>query len=198
VIRLRLPLVFPGLNPQQKFNSKENYEMRTILIAPLLLVVALAGCSSTPQQAPRNVSTTSNGNIPRPDTPLPDRAYKAEITLVEPLTTMKPSQKQPIKVKVKNTSDGLWIVYGTGEGGKYRVAVGNSWLDSKGQLITNMDGRYGLPGNLSPGRDVEVPLMITAPDKPGDYILQLDMVQEGVAWFQDKGSPVLKVNVRVQ
>jgi hypothetical protein len=111
---------------------------------------------------------------------------------------MKPGQKQPIKVKVKNASDTLWIVYGSGEGNKYRVAVGNSWLDNKGQLLTNMDGRYGLPSNLGPGRDVEVPLAITAPDKPGDYVLQLDMVQEGVTWFHEKGSPVLKVNVKVQ
>jgi len=129
---------------------------------------------------------------------LPDRAFKADLKLVEPLTTSKPGQKQTIKVKVKNASDALWIVYGTGDSGKYRVAVGNSWLDKNGQLITNMDGRYGLPTNLSPGQEVEVPLLITAPDKAGDYILQLDVVQEGVVWFQDKGSPVLKVNVKVQ
>ena len=172
--------------------------MRTILSAVLLLVFALAGCSPSPQQSPRNVGAATEPNTPKPDTPLPDRAFKADLKLVDPLTTLKPGQKQTIKVKVKNASDALWIVYGTGEGNKYRVAVGDSWLDNKGQLITNMDGRYGLPTNLSPGQEVEVPLLITAPDKPGEYILQLDAVQEGVSWFQQKGSSVLKVNVKVQ
>ncbi|HLE63039.1 MAG TPA: hypothetical protein VI750_07865 [Pyrinomonadaceae bacterium] len=174
--------------------------MRTILTVALLLAAfLLAGCSGdAPKDAPRPVGAASDPISPKPDTPLPDRALKAELTLAEPLTTLKPGEKKTIKVKVKNASDVLWIVHGTGEGSKYRVAVGNSWLDSKGQLVTNMDGRYGLPLNLAPGRDVEVPLAITAPAQPGDYILELDIVQEGVAWFKDKGSEVLKVNVKVQ
>jgi hypothetical protein len=61
-----------------------------------------------------------------------------------------------------------------------------------------MDGRYGLPADLPAGQEVEVPLQITAPAKPGEYYLQLDMVQELVTWFEEKGSPVLKVKVNVQ
>jgi hypothetical protein len=170
--------------------------MLSALMFAALLVV---GCSNdAPQQAPRPVGAADDPNIPKPDTPLPDRAYKAELSLPEPLTTMKAGEKRTIKVKVKNASDVLWIVYGTADSVKYRVAVGNSWLDSKGQVITRMDGRYGLPANLGPGREVEVPLLITAPAQPGDYILELDMVQEAVVWFKDKGSQPLKVNVKVQ
>jgi hypothetical protein len=119
--------------------------MRNRSSVVLLLALALAGCSSTPRQSPRNVSPVSDANSTKPDTPLPDRAFKADLKLVEPLTTLKPGQKQSIKVKVKNASDALWIVYGTSDGSKYRVAVGDSWLDKNGQLITNMDGRYGHP-----------------------------------------------------
>ena len=172
--------------------------MRTILTAAFLLVLVLAGCKSSPRQTPGNVAATSDSNTPKTNSPLPDRAYKADLSLAQPLTTIKAGQKTAVRVKVKNASDVTWLVYGIGEGNKYRVAVGDSWLDSDGKLITNMDGRYGLPADLGPGRDVEVPLEITAPAKPGKYILQLDMVQEGVTWFQDKGSPVLKVNVDVQ
>ena len=170
--------------------------MRTILAAVLLLMLVLAGCKSQRPRAAQNGST-ADPNVPRTNSPLPERAYKAELRLAEPLTTMKAGEKQTIKIRVKNASDTLWLVYGIGVGVKYRVAVGDSWLDADGKLITSMDGRYGLPANLAPNADVEVPLLITAPSQAGKYILQLDMVQEGVTWFQDKGSPVLKVNVQV-
>lgn len=173
--------------------------MKTILTVVLILVFAFAGCKSrSTEPAPRIVGNNPDSNTPQTNAPLPDRAYKAELSLVGPLTTMKAGQRQTLNVRVRNASDVLWLVYGTREGPNYRVAVADSWLDSAGKLITNMDGRYGLPADLRAGREVEVPLVVTAPAKPGKYILQLDMVQEGVTWFQDKGSPVLKVNVEVQ
>jgi uncharacterized membrane protein len=137
--------------------------------------------------------------VSRQNAPLPDPAYKAELSLTEQLTTLRAGEKKIIKVKVKNASPVQWIVYGTQPNTiKYRVAVGNGWLDSSQKLITKMDGRYGLPADLPAGQEVEVPLQITAPAKPGEYYLQLDMVQELVTWFEEKGSPVLKVKVNVQ
>jgi hypothetical protein len=169
--------------------------MKTVLAITCLVVgLTLAGCKKydTPSQKPAVVA-----RLPQPDMPLPDNAYKAQLVLAEPLSKLSPGQKQEIKVRVTNKSDALWIVYGT-EGLKYRVAVGDSWLDNKGQLLTSMDGRIGLPANLNPGESVVVPLLITAPAKPGDYILQLDLVQELVTWFADKGSETLKVSVKVE
>jgi hypothetical protein len=174
--------------------------MRTILVVALLLICLQAiGCKKNNPPA-RTVQTaaTPDPNTPRPDSPLPDAAYKAELGLVEPLTTMKPGEKKTVKVKVKNASNVLWIVYGTQPGLKYRVAVGNGWLDANQKLITNMDGRIGLDSNLGPGKETEAQLFITAPSKPGDYYLQLDMVQELVTWFADKGSPVFKTKVTVR
>ena len=64
-------------------------------------------------------------------------------------------------------------------------------------LVTNMDGRRGLQKDLKPGQDEEVPLQITAPKDPGDYILEVDLVQEQVTWFSAKGSPVAKTRITV-
>jgi hypothetical protein len=169
--------------------------MRIIPAFAVLLLFVLIGCKS--QHQTTQPVTSAESSTPKVNSPLPERAYKADLSLVEPLTTMKAGEKKPVRIRVKNASDTVWLVYGINQDTKYRVAVADSWLDSDGQLITNMDGRYGLPADLAPGRDVEVPLLITAPTKPGKYILQIDMVQEGVTWFQDKGSPVLKVNVQV-
>ena len=43
----------------------------------------------------------------------------------------------------------------------------------------------------------EVVLEVTAPDRPGRYLLRLDLVNEGVGWFADGGSPVVDVGLEV-
>jgi hypothetical protein len=60
-----------------------------------------------------------------------------------------------------------------------------------------MDGRLGISKDLKPGEEVELPLLITAPKEPGDYILEVDLVQEQVGWFSDKGSPTARTKVTV-
>ncbi len=64
-------------------------------------------------------------------------------------------------------------------------------------LVTDMDGRYGLQRDLRPGEEEDVPLVVTAPKEPGDYVLEVDLIQEQVAWFSDKGSPTARAKVTV-
>jgi len=80
---------------------------------------------------------------------------------------------------------------------KFYLAAGNRWLKSDGSLLTNMDGRYGIGKDLKPGEETEVPLTVTAPKGPGDYILEVDLVQEQVSWFSEKGSPTAKTRITV-
>ena len=45
--------------------------------------------------------------------------------------------------------------------------------------------RITLPPDLMPNKEVELDAKVTAPNKPGNYILEFDMVQEKVSWFKD-------------
>jgi hypothetical protein len=65
-------------------------------------------------------------------------------------------------------------------------------------LLIKDDGGSGLPFDLDPGQEIELPLNVTAPSQPGNYILGFDMVQEGVSWFNAKGSQELKMMVSVE
>ena len=158
-----------------------------------------AGCGS--QKPGGNNATTAN-TAPSPDlpyatAPLPENGYKAKITLLDPPTKLRAAQKVTIQVKAQNASDVPWKVRGGGEDNKFYIAVGDRWLEQDGTLITAQDGRYGLSRNLKPGEETEVPLLITAPKDPGDYVLEVDLVQEQVAWFHDKGSPTAKTKISV-
>jgi len=133
--------------------------------------------------------------------PLPDKGFKAQITIPDAALKLRAGQKETIMVKVKNTSDVVWRQRG-GEtndrpDNKFYIAVGNRWLDKDGKPTSETEGHNGISKDLKPGEEAEMTLQITAPKEPGEYTLSLDMVQEGVAWFGEKGSPTTKVKVTV-
>lgn len=177
-------------------------KLRIGLVAMTCAVaIVAAGCK------PKATSPTapgSNGNGPvasKTPGPLPDKGFKAQITMPDAPLKLRAGQKETITVKVKNTSDMIWWQRG-GEtsdrtDNKFYIALGNRWLDKDGKRTSDTEGHNGIPRDLKPGDEVEIPLLITAPKEPGEYTIELDMVQEGVAWFADKGSPTTKAKVTV-
>ena len=51
---------------------------------------------------------------------------------------------------------------------------------------------------LGPGESTRVAVEVEAPSRPGSYVLEMDLVQEGVGWFGEHGSPVAQAAVRVE
>jgi hypothetical protein len=171
----------------------------------ILFVLAICGslafqsCGKGSQQEPA-AAEPPRGEVPAS---LPDNGFKAIISVSDPPAKLRTGQKEALQVNVKNASDVLWFARGArvnnAPTNQFYLAVADRWLAADGQkLITDMDGRYGLPRDLKPGEETNVPLVITAPGEPGDYILELDLVQEQVAWFHDKGSGTARVKIRVE
>ncbi|HET6891445.1 MAG TPA: hypothetical protein VFH31_10110 [Pyrinomonadaceae bacterium] len=129
---------------------------------------------------------------------LADNAYRAELNWSQtPPAVLRSGLRETVFVKVKNVSDVRWPVLGQADG-KYRLSVGNHWLDGKDKIVINDDGRSPLPYDLGPQQEIDVPLTITTPQIPGDYVLEVDVVQEGVTWFGSKGSSTLKATIKVE
>lgn len=53
------------------------------------------------------------------------------------------------------------------------------------------DVRTDVPADVPPGAEVTLDAVVSLPDEPGNYTLEFDLVQEGVTWFKEQGSPVL-------
>jgi hypothetical protein len=69
------------------------------------------------------------------------------------------------------------------------VNLSYRWLDAASSSVLVTDGaRGGLATALAPGESRDVSVMVRAPAEPGRYVLRLSMVQEGVAWFVDRGA----------
>jgi hypothetical protein len=130
--------------------------------------------------------------------PLDDEAFQAVIAAPAAPRLLRAGQKETIQVTVKNASDYLWPARGE-PGGKFFVNAGDIWFDAgTDELVNNLDGRTTIPHDLYPGEEVQLALRVTAPAKAGEYVLEIDLVQEGVGWFKDKGSTPLRISVRVE
>jgi hypothetical protein len=57
--------------------------------------------------------------------------------------------------------------------------------------------RTPLPRDVPPGDHLEIRAEFEMPRAPGRYALELDLVDEGIAWFGSLGSPTLQVPIEV-
>lgn len=171
---------------------------RRLGVIAFCILLFLVGCNDK-QPAAGNVKEAEKIVAEAKATgPLPEGGFKATISVTNPPAQMQPGQKETLTVKVKNTGTVAWPAHGRASDGYYQVNVGDRWYAPKEQFLDKHPYvRSGLPGDLQPGQEVEVQLGITAPDKPGEYTLQVDLVQEMVSWFAEKGSsaPAFKVKV---
>jgi hypothetical protein len=114
---------------------------------------------------------------------------------------MRTGQVETVKIKVKNLSPVEWFQRG-GEindrtDNKFYIAAGSRWLNPDGKPSSEVEGHNGIAANIAPGEEIEMTLQITAPKTPGEWTMELDMVQEAVTWFGEKGSPTTKIKVTV-
>ena len=100
-------------------------------------------------------------------------------------------------MKVKNVSNSLWPAKGQPDG-KFEIRLAYHWLDRNNKIIVFDGHRTTLPYDVKPGEEVTLDALVVGPAQPGDYILEFDMVQEMVAWFKDKGSGTIKVDIKVE
>lgn len=127
------------------------------------------------------------------DGPLSDDGFALDLTAAK-LARVAPGQRATVSVTVVNR--GLSVLPRVGTDGWFQVCIGNHWIDAEGVRIFD-DGRAGLPRDLAPGDETTVELEVTAPSEPGRYVLEIDGVQEGVAWFADKGGSPARATVTV-
>jgi hypothetical protein len=130
--------------------------------------------------------------------PLPETAYFVEFVESQIPTTLKLEEFRKIPVTIKNLGDTPWPHLPGPEGG-YEVNLGYHWLDNRGNIVVWDGERTSLPFDLLPGAVVTLEANVKAPETPGKYQLQFQLVQERVAWFgDDKGADTLTANVEIK
>ena len=172
----------------------------TLRSLPLaFLVLAHSGCgyhsrTECSTSAPSLALTSINS-------PLPDKAFNADISLPYGLPALKAGQTEFISVIVQNDSDVVWPALGQREARhsdyKYYIKLGAHWFDATGATPVQDDERVSLPYDLQPRQQAEFLVRVVPPKLAGSYTLEFDMVQEGISWFSLKGSKALTFKVTI-
>lgn len=130
---------------------------------------------------------------------LPRRAVLAELVPQHERLRLAAGAPALVQARVRNRGSGWWLA----APGEREIRLGNHWLDAGGRLLVRDDGRSRLPHDVGPGDEAELALEARAPAEPGDYVLELDLVQEGVGWFAERRklsarrSPTARIAVEV-
>jgi hypothetical protein len=157
-------------------------------IAEFLRVLRPGGLAVFQLTAEHREAGAAGGRV----APMPPDAYDAEITVADGAPTLEPGEARRLVVTVTNRSPHRW------DPQKYGVLrAGNHWLDAQGSTLVRDDGRTGI-GALDPGERTAVPLTVRAPMEPKAYICEVDVVQEDVSWFADRGSRTVRMQVSVE
>lgn len=130
------------------------------------------------------------------------RAFKphhlvAGLALLDAPAAAAPGAVLPFRLDVENLGSAVWPA--TGEGGteKGAIRLGAHLLDENGEEIAWDWGRASFERDLAPGDRATVEFPLRAPEKPGRYFVEFDLVAEHISWFEELGSPILRHELRV-
>lgn len=87
-----------------------------------------------------------------------------------------------VSLEVTNTSSFTWPA-----AGPTPVRASYHWSDAGGRIVIWDGVRTSLPTDVAPGATVTLEVAVLAPPLEGSHLLRLDLVQDGVAWFSDRG-----------
>lgn len=156
-----------------------------VLACVIVVTALLAGCGeSTPPAVlePKPLSSIGMDVVYEP-VKVPDR--------------VKAGSKMTAVIRIKNAGMEPWPARATSDG-RNTIALAYHWFDVEGGVVVADGVRTRLKGDLHPGKTMTLDALVVAPEKPGRYRLQFDMVQELVAWFSGKKASVLTVPVLVE
>jgi hypothetical protein len=173
--------------------------MPRLKLIPLLLAAlvcaAISGCNPDDEETPGENFEIGSTRI---EQPLDEGGFRAQLTAQNAPAEMAPGQQETLLITIKNVGNAPWPAMGR-EDAKFAITLRNRWLEPDGEKVVNdLDGGSSLPHDIRPNEEFTVPLKVRAPQQPGEYLLEFDMVQEQVNFFRERGSTPARVRVVVR
>jgi amino acid adenylation domain-containing protein len=126
------------------------------------------------------------------DVPLTKKAYKSELTLTSRVNAvMKPGEVSSISTNITNRSNVLWKA-------EHWICLGNRWVSDTGEVLQSLDARIHIDLDLKPGSSTLKNISVQAPRSIGKVILKIDLIQEGLAWFEELGNESIQAEIEIK
>ncbi len=127
--------------------------------------------------------------------------FVAKLQLEDGPHTCRASSELTFRLRVENVGLARWTAAGNMFGvhdGTGAVSLGSHLLQADEEEVDWDYGRARLPQDLEPGETANIEFNVRAPETPGRYIVEFDMVAEHVTWFEDHGSGTLRHELIVE
>jgi hypothetical protein len=102
-----------------------------------------------------------------------------------------PSASVRATIKITNTGDTLWLVGSVLRKGI--VTLGTKLINEAGDVVDECHNDPLLPCAIAPGESAILTLNHAAPIAPGRYTLKIDLIDQHICWFEERGSRPLIV-----
>jgi GT2 family glycosyltransferase len=153
--------------------------------------------SSTSPSSDQTVDTISpreEGGVPAPG----DDFWRARLVPLKVPTILEAGQSETARVEITNLSQSKWEFATREPERRGSVRLSYHWYDDSGEVVQWDGERTNLPYDLKPSDAITIDMLIFAPFHPGTYGLEITLVNEGVAWFDQKGGASLRAIVQVE
>ena len=120
------------------------------------------------------------------------RDFRGSFSVADPITSLLTGELVAMQVAIANVGAERWVSVG-----ERCVRVSYHWLRADGSIACFDGDRTPLDRDLLPGESTRLWVSVRAPDTPGEYVLQLSLVQEAVAWMEELGGRTLDMRVTV-
>jgi hypothetical protein len=122
--------------------------------------------------------------------PLPTEAFRVSWEIGEHPAVVSAGGRATARVAFRNVSPCAW---------PQAVHLGYHWEGLEPGLPSIFEGGRAIPNRrIQPGENVELPVDLRAPIEPGRYVVEYDLVFEGVDWFESRGGKTARIPMRVQ
>jgi hypothetical protein len=122
---------------------------------------------------------------------------RAEFTLTAPTPQrLKAGAKVSAAITIRNAGDTLWL-----SGQSLRAGIvmpGVRVFDGSGEIVSEVHGHPMLSRSIAPGQSVAMVVPCPVPPVPGAYTVKIDLVDQHVCWFEERGSQPLLLNFEVE
>jgi hypothetical protein len=116
--------------------------------------------------------------------------------LTPPSQSFAPGESITIPLSITNSGDTLWLAGKSARAGV--VMPGVRVTDDTNTLVNEFHGDPPLPQAIAPGETFNLTIAYTAPRRPGAYTLTIDLVDQHVCWFEQRGSKPLSIEFVVR
>ena len=129
---------------------------------------------------------------PQADTPI-QGAYDVRYAAIDVPEPWPSGSDVTLEVEIRNMSWREWASTASPP-----VFASYHWLASDRRVVEYDGIRTPLPYTLGPGQSCRAAVRVRPPAAAGRYVLEIDLVEEGVTWFSAAGAPPLRLPAAVR